>query len=298
MLSVARRLNTRPFFDPFVPFQRVSSLNSRCAFTLIELLVVIAIIAILAAILFPVFAQAREKARQAACLSNTRQIGLGIAQYVQDYDEGLPLGGWNWGGRESRWYRDIYPYIKNVGVFTCPNQTATQINGTWTNFVPTGNSNAAYPVFGPNSAGGYGFNFNISVFIFNPSGGTYTTPSIFTLAAIPDSAGTFIVCDGSRLRSEVVTEANNRPERWDQYQLGAVDAMLYPPSQWTGGYFWYGAAGANYLRRPVPRHSGGLNVIYVDGHSKWSKIEQFTGMTSSQPNGWPYGHQNNSWDNR
>src|SRR5256886_10682968 len=62
----------------------------RTAFTLIELLVVIAIIAILAALLFPVFAQAREKARQAACMSNLRQIGMGFAQYVQDYDELLP----------------------------------------------------------------------------------------------------------------------------------------------------------------------------------------------------------------
>ena len=64
---------------------------SRRAFTLIELLVVIAIIAVLAAILFPVFAQAREKARQTACLSNMRQMTLGVMMYAQDYDETLPL---------------------------------------------------------------------------------------------------------------------------------------------------------------------------------------------------------------
>src|SRR5690349_25055985 len=96
--------------------------HHRSAFTLIELLVVIAIIAILAAILFPVFAQAREKARQASCLSNTKQLGLGIYQYIQDYDDTLPMGGYNWLGSGSRWYRDIYPYVKNAGILVCPSK--------------------------------------------------------------------------------------------------------------------------------------------------------------------------------
>src|SRR5580765_859855 len=90
-------------------------------FTLIELLVVIAIIAILAAILFPVFAQAREKARAISCLSNVKQFGLGEAMYIQDYDETFPLA---WGAEvnpppagqyedPSSWWNEIYPYIKN-----------------------------------------------------------------------------------------------------------------------------------------------------------------------------------------
>ena len=87
-------------------------------FTLIELLVVIAIIAILAAILFPVFAKAREKARQISCASNEKQLGLGFIQYVQDNDEKLPDG--NNYQREKGWAGEIYPYEKSTGVYGCP----------------------------------------------------------------------------------------------------------------------------------------------------------------------------------
>src|SRR5580692_6008483 len=97
------------------------SRSKKTGFTLIELLVVIAIIAILAAILFPVFAQAREKARQASCMSNLKQLGLAELQYVQDYDETYS-GSWNCGNAAcngSRVYYPemIYPYAKNTGIF-------------------------------------------------------------------------------------------------------------------------------------------------------------------------------------
>ncbi len=94
-------------------------MQRRIGFTLIELLVVIAIIAILAAILFPVFARAREKARQTNCLSNVKQIMLGVLQYAQDYDERMPSRGNIYVG-DPAWGEAIYPYVKNIGVFNCP----------------------------------------------------------------------------------------------------------------------------------------------------------------------------------
>jgi prepilin-type N-terminal cleavage/methylation domain len=112
--------------------------GKRGAFTLIELLVVIAIISLLAAILFPVFAQAREKARQAACLSNVRQIGNAAMMYAQDYDEcivpqrvgafpSFPIYYW-WGSvtmNGGTWVRDmrgglLFPYMKNNEIARCP----------------------------------------------------------------------------------------------------------------------------------------------------------------------------------
>src|SRR5438270_2374879 len=89
-------------------------------FTLIELLVVIAIIAVLAAILFPVFAQARDKARSASCLSNTKQIGTAIMMYVQDHDEGMPPFFITTKFGPTYWHVHLKPYVKNLQVFICP----------------------------------------------------------------------------------------------------------------------------------------------------------------------------------
>lgn len=113
-------------------------MRRRCSgFTLIELLVVIAIIAILAAILFPVFARAREKARQASCQSNEKQLALGLLMYAQDYDEMLPPNAISLPPPIGaiRWPALVMPYIKNEQLFTCPSEMTVKIGG-----IPVGNS--------------------------------------------------------------------------------------------------------------------------------------------------------------
>src|SRR5258705_13707105 len=112
----------------FVYFSGRIQMKQRRGFTLIELLVVIAIIAILAAILFPVFAQAREAARTSSCLSNTKQISLAVLQYVQDYDERMPCYVYNvngpkpdspfgpWKQNHAGWTNHIMPYAKNAQI--------------------------------------------------------------------------------------------------------------------------------------------------------------------------------------
>jgi len=103
-----------------------TSLSRPKAFTLIELLVVIAIIAILAAILFPVFARARENARRSSCQSNLKQIGLGIAQYTQDYDEKMPFRSSSAGS----WRVVLQPYIKSTQLFSCPSNPKNAVAGS------------------------------------------------------------------------------------------------------------------------------------------------------------------------
>ena len=136
-------------------------ISKRGAFTLIELLVVIAIIAILAAILFPAFARARENARRASCSSNLKQIGLGILQYTQDYDEKFPFArNFGAGSPAQNWGQAIFPYVKSNQLFACPSNTDNN------NYM--GNSS---PPPAPRIPVSYGMNFEIGANDYNNNSG-------------------------------------------------------------------------------------------------------------------------------
>jgi prepilin-type N-terminal cleavage/methylation domain-containing protein/prepilin-type processing-associated H-X9-DG protein len=214
-------------------------------FTLIELLVVIAIIAILAAILFPVFARARENARRASCQSNLKQIGLGILQYTQDYDEMLPPArGVIATNVNAPWHFLVQPYVKSVQLFKCPSNTSTansgNVNNTNTNGIPA--IPVSYTANGasPNVSAGNNDAAN------NPSNsGTPTTGrpmnqnSAAALASLDSSATTLLIGE--------VTGANANDEKYYspvlQIAASATDSRL-------------------------TNHLGMSNWLFADGHVK------------------------------
>ncbi len=215
-------------------------------FTLIELLVVIAIIAILAAILFPVFAQAREKARQTSCLSNVKQIGLGISMYTQDYDELLPIQNGDYQNflvtldTQPNWPKLTLPYTKNSQIFVCPSSFIS----------PSNTINATTAQWPKNSYQGNGVLLN--------STGT-------TLAAIPNSAE--IVFTQENFYSWLV--AYNRPVqtatgpvRYQYWHLVDCRPIFSAPPPTT-----LAGCGEQYNSR----HLSGGNLAFVDGHAKWRK---------------------------
>jgi prepilin-type N-terminal cleavage/methylation domain-containing protein/prepilin-type processing-associated H-X9-DG protein len=203
----------------------------RRAFTLIELLVVIAIIAILAAILFPVFAQAREKARQSACLSNMKQMGLAHDMYSQDYDETLVAAiQWQEDGSASKyWYQLVQPYLKNTGVMRCPSDK------DWS----TGRVIS------------YGRSYNHMPYRYPLLKETFAVPQNFKIAFWQNPADIFLVADSVRVEPGV---AGNR---FYQFVYCPVASHAWPLPN-TGKY-----------GNVADWHSGGANLAYMDGHAKF-----------------------------
>jgi prepilin-type N-terminal cleavage/methylation domain-containing protein/prepilin-type processing-associated H-X9-DG protein len=227
------------------------SFQTRRAFTLIELLVVIAIIAILAAILFPVFAQAREKARQTQCLSNLRQMSTAIAMYVQDY-EAYPL--YSSVGNE-RWHTLLNSYVKNQQIYVCPS-SAAQFH--FRNM-------------------GYGFNHQyLARSVSRGGSGSGATDSQIEYPAdtiaIADSWGT----GGWSQSPQAWSAATNDCDRLMNHGYTVDPPLLPPGSSWAtscsvsnpiAGY-----PGAGHTRIAT-RHNGGANVAFCDGHAKWMRRE-------------------------
>jgi prepilin-type N-terminal cleavage/methylation domain-containing protein/prepilin-type processing-associated H-X9-DG protein len=203
----------------------------RKGFTLIELLVVIAIIAILAAILFPVFGRAREKARQANCLSNLKQIGMAVTMYAQDNDEFYPNVGDAYGN--NGWVLGISPYVKNSQVFVCPDYRVAAgsagvqlFSDLWTNQC------------------GYGWNCGSLVNDAFQGDGLITTNSL----------GVF---------SGVVSDASATIMVGDMEQIGASSGI-----SGTQMYIAY-YVGSDAGQTITDRHNGGGCYVFCDGHAKW-----------------------------
>ncbi|MBI5831508.1 MAG: DUF1559 domain-containing protein [Armatimonadetes bacterium] len=212
----------------------------RKGFTLIELLVVIAIIAILAAILFPVFAKAREKARQSSCLSNLKQIGLALMQYSSDYDEKYCLNE-NGSGNGVRWFEELQPYIKSTQIAMCPSYFPT-IAG---NNFDTGLSYSLQNF--------YLYDRALGAIFERLNGG----PS--GIAAVEDPAGTIFCAD-----------ALNWPGEFQFVNVGGVGY-----GGWNGYPLFY-TGQSDY----IARHLGGYNCAFLDGHAKWLGGDELTRLSA------------------
>jgi len=254
--------------------KRISRTNG---FTLIELLVVIAIIAILAAILFPVFAQAREKARAISCLSNEKQIGLGIIQYQQDYDEKNP-GGLNGYGGGSGYAGQIYPYVKSTQVFKCPSDSGSDPNAS--SLAINANTSVTSPIC---IAAGYANPPCCTVAADSTSIAAYNAPSKTVLLFEVTNSKYYNV-------STEINHLNDTPSGTATYCGGSPAGTGLGGSYSPNGYNGNGAADSgtpgdgtlkyatgilNGVTKAVGayfskdgRHQGGANYVMADGHAK------------------------------
>lgn len=215
-------------------------------FTLIELLVVIAIISILAAILFPVFARARENARKAACMSNLKQIGLGVMMYTQDYDETFPAAEMM-NNPTAMWYQVIDPYVKSKQVFVCPTAGKTSFSGSYGwNLMGTG--------IGASTFNGFGYRSDDTNNINNwrtPSGGA------LKLAAIDEPSTTIVITD----------PASNGYANNGLFANGGANIGFMPVLH--GGQVGPFSGGTVAVAA-----GGGGNYLFADGHVKFLNASQ------------------------
>jgi len=227
---------------------------SRKGFTLIELLVVIAIIAILAAILFPVFAKVREKARQTSCLSNEKQLGLAFAQYVQDHDETMPVDQDSYAD-ERGWAEEIYPYVKSTGAYVCPDDSNRQTYDDNISYAMNGNLMGAYNGYGIPSKPGA-----------NLAGQSAPASTVLL----------FEVSGDCYFHANLINEGNS-PSGRGMYDYGnskiSANGSLSKPSAAYGQVVYSTGNIGGYTLTTIPAgsiHTSGSNYLLADGHAKWA----------------------------
>ncbi len=234
------------FTTPLNNQNRVTHSRAK-GFTLIELLVVIAIIAILAAILFPVFARARENARRSSCQSNLKQISLGMFQYLQDYDERFPQAigtvPYTVGGPPTGWADSIQPYLKSLQIYQCPSETTPP-----TEDAGSGATTTSYT--------DYFYNAQLSW-----NGTNYRTG--ISQAALESSSLTISLGDGNGATSN--STARFRTIGGDPTN-GCIGNTTdtQPPQPAAAGL-------AGTLCGGGERHLEGIVLAFTDGHVKWYK---------------------------
>lgn len=261
-------------------------MSRRKGFTLIELLVVIAIIAILAAILFPVFAKAREKARQTSCLANVKQLVLGVIMYSGDWDECAPGTTHPWGGgttsdgyaltNNSAWQVNIEPYIKARTMYKCPSAvgaiagddgTHVSVGGVW---VPDDWSGVAF---------GYAFNVIMQLSTRPPVDANDTSGGSWFHWADPN----YQPGDGYGGRNFAIlkdptvvlllSDANNAIEAcYDKCNVTEACGWAIPGCTLSG---------PDAYKSDNARHNGGNNWGYCDGHAKWQRIGKYVCATTA-----------------